>query len=353
MNPSVLIVYVQLGSNPSPTLGHYAKINSRSIFGAKNVLITDNPAHAVDFPGDVIPYSGEGCLPGFIKYNKSNKAYSNIAGGYWRFTMERLFALTILEERYSEDCPVLHIESDVMLLLDIATLQTVKANIRITSIPRYSLTDGIASILFSPSTKQLAQDLLRLDSVLAENLSVSSDMALLGLGLEYGVLGELPSHPKDGLIIENKGDQSSTLIVFDGLAYGQYLFGQDPVHTSNRVISGHLNPHFQLNLSETSWKVSHRENLRRPSFSWENKNCEVVSIHMHSKIRVDPSISDMWEKVIDEANGLTERTAGPLVEDLIHSIPSSYIDRIRMIRRRGLMHSIGNRIDRELRKMFN
>jgi hypothetical protein len=353
MIPSVLIVYVQLGNNPSPTLRHYAEINSRLMPDAKSVLITDNSSHAVDFPGDVISYSGQGCLPGFTKYNKNNKAYSNIAGGYWRFTMERLFALTILQERYGDVCPVIHVESDVMLLLDAATLQTIKDNIKITSVPRYSSTDGIASILFSPSIKQLKEDLLRLDSVLEENLFVSSDMALLGLGLEHGVLGELPSHPKDGLIMKAEDDESSTLIVFDGAAYGQYLFGQDPVHTSNRVISGFQNPHFQLSLSETSWRVKQREKLRRPSFVWENKTYEVVSIHMHSKIRVDPTISEMWENAINEANGLSVRATGPLIEDFIHSIPSSYIDRIRMIRRRGLVQSIRNRIDRELRKIFS
>ena len=352
MNPSVLIVYVQLGGNPSPTLRHYAEMNSRSIPDAKNILITDNPSRHVDFPGDVVLYIVDKRLFGFAEYTKSNRAYSNIAGGYWRFTMERLFALKILEEHYGTDCPVIHVESDVMLLLDVTTLQSIKQQINITSVPRYSLSDGIASILFAPSTRKLAQDLLKLDSILSENLYVTSDMALLGLGLEKGVIGELPSHPRNALIAEAVDNQSSANIVFDGLAYGQYLFGQDPVHTSNRVISGHLNPYFQMNLSQVHWHLKRKANLHRPSFSWENQIYEVVNIHMHSKLLIDPSDSSMWEKTLNEANGFIERTAGPVVEDLIHTIPSRYIDRIRLIRRRGMRQSIYNRIIRESRKMF-
>jgi hypothetical protein len=352
MNPSVLIVYVQLGGNPSPTLQHYSKINSRSIPDSKSVLITDNPTEHSDFPGDVIPYTGEMSLPGFHTYTKSNQAYSNVAGGYWRFTMERLFALKILDEQYAEDCPILHLESDVLLLLDSTTLEKIKQKIMITSVPRYSSSDGIASILFAPSIRQLVQDLIKLDSMLMENLDVSSDMELLGLGLEHGVFGELPSHPRDALTVDVGDDQSTIRVVFDGAAYGQYLFGQDPVHTSNRVISGYLNPHFGVNLSQAHWSVKGRKDLQRPSFSWENRVYEVVNIHMHSKLLVDPCSSLMWDNILGEANGLSIRTAGPVVEDLIHTIPSSYIDRIRLIRRRGLKQSIYNRIVRALRKIY-
>lgn len=353
MNPTVLIVYVQLGGNPAPTLQHYAKINSRLIPNAKSVLITDNPARHVDFSGDVIPYVEDKHLSGFTEYTNSNRAYTNIAGGYWRFTMERLFALKILEEHYATDCPVLHLESDVLLLLDNVALQRIIQSFKVTSVPRYSLSDGIASILFAPSTRQLVQDLLKLDSILLENLSVTSDMALLGLGLEKGVIGELPSHPKDALILGAEVNESSTRIVFDGLAYGQYLFGQDPVHTSNRVVSGYLNPCFQLDLSQVFWQVELNTDLRRPSFLWEDQIYEVVNIHMHSKLLVDPSDSIMWEETLNEANGVTERVVGPLVEDLIHTIPSSYIDRIRLIKRRGLRKSIYYRIIRESRKLFS
>lgn len=351
MNPSVLIVYVQLGGNPSPTLRHYSKINSRSMPNSKSVLITDDPTEHIDFPGDVISYSGESSFPGFIEYTKNNRAYSNVAGGYWRFTMERLFALKILAKEYALECPILHVESDVLLLLDNATLEKMKQEIKITSVPRYSSSDGIASILFAPSISQMVQDLLKLDSILAENLNVSSDMELLGLGLEQSAFGELPSQPRDALSVNASEDQSTVHVVFDGAAYGQYLFGQDPVHTSNRVISGYLNPHFRLNLSQAHWSLAKRGNLQRPSFSWENRVYEVLNIHMHSKLIVDPSSSSMWDNILDEANGLSIRTTGPLVEDLIHTIPSSYIDRFRLIRRRGIVQSIYNRIIRELRKI--
>jgi hypothetical protein len=351
MNPSVLIVYVHLGANPSPTLLHYSKINASSIPESKSVLITDKPTEHIHFPGDVIPYFGVENLPGFIEYTKKNRAYSNIAGGYWRYTLERLFALKILDGKYAEDCPVLHLESDVLLLLDSSTLEIVRQKYRITSIPRYSSSDGIASILFACSISQLVSDLVKIDSILEENLDISSDMELLGLGLEAEVLGELPSHPRDALIVDGKDDESKINIVFDGAAYGQYLFGQDPVHTENRVISGYQNPHFDVKLSQSKWNVKLIDDSYRPYFFWENRNYEVVNIHMHSKQLVDPSSHSTWNKILGEANGLSKRTAGPIVKDLIHTIPSSYIDRIRLIRRRGLKRSLCDRVIRGLRKI--
>lgn len=351
MNPSVLIVYVQLGDNPSPTLQHYPKLNSRLIPDAKNVLITDNPKEHIDFPGDVVCYPGESTFPGFNEYAGHNRAYSSIAGGYWRFTMERLFALNVLEEHYLEDCPVLHIESDVMLLLDRATLETMTQKFSVTSVPRYSSSDGIASILFSTSVSQLSEDLLKLDALLADNLNVSSDMALLGLALDYGVFDELPSHPDNALIVNGSEDQSIAHIVFDGAAYGQYLFGRDPIHTSNRVVSGYLNPCFQLNLSKVSWSTKPTKDVSRPSFFWDDHMCEVVNVHMHSKLLVDPSSSHMWNKILDEANGLRARFVGPIVDDLIHTIPGSYIDRIRLMKRRGLKQSVFNRVARLISKI--
>jgi hypothetical protein len=352
MYPSVLITYVQLGDNPSPTLEHYAGLNSMAILNSKNVLITDKPTKYENFPGEIILYRGEPELPGFRKYLNHNRAYSNIAGGYWRFTMERLFALNVLKEIYPNEYPVLHVESDVLLLLNGSILEKMKNVFLKTSIPRYSTSDGIASVLFAPSVGQLSRDLLKLDAILGDNLDSSSDMALLGLGLREGVLGELPSHPRNALVVQSERDEQTRYIVFDGLAYGQYLFGQDPVHTGNRVISGYQNPCFDLDLSQVNWEITKSIETCTPMFIWEDKAIDVVNIHMHSKILIEPTKNNFWEHVLDEANGKVDRTVGPFVQDMIHTIKSSPLDRLRIVRRRGFVNSIKRGLRHRASKLF-
>ena len=350
MEKSVLLVYVQLGANPSPTLLHYAGVNAHSLKNAKNVLITNDSKRYVEFPGDIIEYQNKNEWPGFDRYTEFNLAYSNIAGGYWRFTMERLFALGVLNDHYSKDLSVLHVESDVMLILDENILDNLKSNFNRTSVPRYSDTDGIASILFSPSVKQLTSDLHELDLILSKNLRTRSDMSLLGLGLNNLILGELPTLPEDALSIGSDEDSPKTRIIFDGLAYGQYLFGQDPVHTSNRTISGFQNPKFPINLSELKWNISRigRKTIR-PAYEWGDNVYQLANLHMHSKREVDPTDLNQWKTCLAEANGEIARTPGEFVPDLIHTIRSSPKDRLRIMIRRGIVRSITKGVIRRIR----
>lgn len=341
MEKSVLLVYVQLGANPSPTLLHYAGVNTQNLMNVKNVLITNDSKRYIEFPGDVIDYQNDNNWPGFDRYADFNLAYSNIAGGYWRFTMERLFALGVLRDHYSNDMPVIHVESDVLLMLDDKILDNLIANFKKTSVPRYSENDGIASILFSPSIEQLISDLHELDLILSKNLRTQSDMSLLGLGLNNSVLGELPTLPGDSLSIGSDERPVKTNIVFDGAAYGQYLFGQDPVHSSNRTISGYQNPKFPLTLSELRWMVSGSGTQAiRPTYEWQGEVYELANIHMHSKREVDPTDLNQWETCLGEANGEIERLPGDFVPDLIHTIRSSLKDRLRIMLRRGIFRSI-------------
>lgn len=350
MKPNVLIVYVQLGNNPSPTLQHYAEINSRNFSNPLNILITDNPSKFLDFPGQVVRYNSKSIGPGFKKYIRFNKAYSNIAGGYWRYTMERLFSFNTLVRELPSDIPVIHIESDVLILFGDDVLNALAETYKISAIPRYSSTDGIASIMFSPSLKKLAMDLVELDSLLSRNLRTRSDMSLLGLGLKEGILAELPSTPESALTISTKDDLQDKKVVFDGLAYGQYLFGQDPVHTHNRRISGYLNKEFPVDLSVVKWHLDCESKIVNLKFSVAKSEYIIGNLHMHSKIKVDPLDAQMWRVCLGEANGELPRTQGPYVPDLIHTIKSSAIDRIRIIVRRGVFKSMKLRISGQYKR---
>lgn len=353
MYPSVLLVYVQLGRNPSPTLIHYAEENSKKISGSANILITDFPEQYVDFPGDILKYNQQEIKSGFRRYVQVNKAYSNIAGGYWRYTMERLFSLDQIVGHFPSDIPIIHLESDVILMLNDDVLEAIKSIITKTSVPRYSELDGIASILYSPCAKKLSDDLTALDSLLSMNINTRSDMSLLGLGLKMGIVGELPSTPEKSIEVYDSLMSCKRRFVFDGLAYGQYLFGQDPLHTSNRRISGFKNKEFPLDLSLCNWKWVSNSKLSTVNFNYAESEYSLANIHMHSKMKISIKDNEAWEICVKEANGEIARSHGPYVPDLIHTQKSSSIDRMRIMMQRGILKSLISGLRRRILGNYN
>jgi hypothetical protein len=197
-----------------------------------------------------------------------------------------------------------------------------------TSIPRYSGQDGIASILISHCYEQLRNDLVELDKLLLRNALLENDMVLLGRGLSRGILGELPSVPKDGLTIEPANQSGRQVVVFDGAAYGQYLFGRDPLHDSNRTVSGFVNPAFGLNPSEFEWGLVRTKLGNVPFFNVGDVQVRFANLHIHAKIEVDPYDDVAWTRFIAEANGEVQRSPGPYVPDQIHARKSRFVDRV-------------------------
>jgi hypothetical protein len=336
----IAIIFVHLGRNPSPTLNHYARIAFDLIPNASLVLITDIPSLHPNFPGRVVEFDRAKLPRGFQNYIRKTKAYNNVAGGYWRYTIERLFALLQLPEEITHDSAVIHFESDVMSFLNSETIAFMKIRNKKTAVVRYSTTDAIASLLFSPSVPQLYADLAALDDLLAKSIKIQSDMELLGLALTKGILGELPSKPvEDWLLPIRFPGEHQRYLVFDGLAFGQYLFGQDPLHTNNRSISGFQNSKFDVQLNSMQWKLlKDLEIVGTPVVSCSSQTYELVigAIHIHSKRRIEPYDWAQWQIVMDEANGLLQRSFGEYSEDVIHSRKVSTRDRIRMARKRGI-----------------
>ena len=342
----IAIIFIHLGLNPSPTLNHYAGIAFDLIPNASLVLITDIPSLHPNFPGRVVEFDRAKLPRGFQRYIRKTKAYNNIAGGYWRYTIERLFALLQLPDEITHDSAVIHFESDVMSFLNSETIEFMKIRNEKTAVVRYSTTDGIASLLFSPSVSQLYEDLTTLDDLLGKAIKIQSDMELLGLALTKGILGELPSKPvEDWLLPIRFPGEPKRYLVFDGLAFGQYLFGQDPLHTNNRSISGFQNPKFDVQLNSMQWKLlKDLEIVGTPVVSCSNQTYELVigAIHIHSKRKIQPNDWNQWQIVLGEANGKLVRSFGEYSEDVIHSRKVSTKDRIRMARKRGIIKSSRN-----------
>jgi len=357
-----LIVYVLLGGNPAPTFLPFSNLAKQYLPDSTLVLITDNPDRWSDFKGFIIPYEitdRHWVIKNLVKRFPERE---QIAGGYWIYAVERLFALRKLVDYFPIDSTLLHFESDVYACINNQILQEIRIRSLCTAVPRYSPTEGIASFLFSPSLQQLSDDLEELAQVLFSSKAWIGDMRLLGIGLDKGIIQELPSHPDSAWTVMETVKQSSNPlnIIFDGLAIGQYLFGQDPLHANGYRISGHLNPYYLFDLEESQWKISTYADFALPHLSLSHNTADffICNIHVHSKeiIGLIQENSIRWKRVIDEANQAVGREMSSFVPDIIHSQPISIINRIRLARRNGLLRTVlrlALRICRQARKRIS
>ena len=336
---SPAIVYVLLGKNPAPTLYHFAQAAQVRSPESEVLLITDNPETHFEFPGTVINYVRDSEFETLAILYGQFKERLELSGGYWIYTLERLFALSQLS-KYDVKAPIIHLESDVLLSTTPEHIKKLAQVCNLTSVPRYSSDMGIASFLYSPSVNQLTSDLSLLSKILLEHMTHNknflTDMQLLGLGLNMSLLQELPTLPNDAWILES-GEKNRKL-VFDGLAYGECVVGQDRRHQEGMPISGHQNEYFREEIKNFRWSVRPQDHLLfTVGYEWSQSQIEIANIHVHSKEVVEnPSTeSPRWQRVIDEANGLCVRAISGPFPDIIHSRKVKFSNQLRLSRQSG------------------
>lgn len=340
---SPLIVYVHLGSNPSPTLIHFAAISQRELLQAKSVLITNTPESWQDFPGVVIDSTQFPRNDSITRLVKRFPEREQISGSYWVYTLERIFALEILNNFYPSETPILHIESDCYSLIDSQIYDELLFRCNRVAVPRYSDTQGIASVLFAPTISSLMNALSEFEVILDNSKIWLGDMTLLGIGLNSGLLNELPTRLADGwdsAIADNVDMQQK--IIFDGLAIGQYLLGRDPFHTGGYAVAGHINEYFLDQIEEWSWSIATTTRKQKSCLFADNdkKRYRIANIHVHSKILVPPLNREdlVWKSIVDTANGIIQPVPQLMPDHGIHSGRISIINKFRFARRNGLMH---------------
>ena len=344
---AITICYVHLGENPAPTLISFAQIAREQVPEAEFVLITNRPKEWRLFPGELIEYDQRDRSRSFSSYIRRNRELEKIAGGYWAFTMERLFALQKMSN--STKLPILHFESDVFPLLRDEVLMELEKRIRKVAFPRISKTTGIASLLYSPNMEKTNTFLDKLQELLSKDFKIRNDMALLGMALNQGLAEELPTLPDQAWKFESKNGIRN--IVFDGAALGQYLFGLDPYHTNNVRISGFQHPDFALDLKTTTWKLNLEDSIRGGlSFSVKAESYFPANLHIHSKEVIGPFTKDLkrWEQAILEAHRIIPRVSSEEILNLIHTKPVSMLNRLRIARKRGLKSAALSYLKRRL-----
>jgi hypothetical protein len=346
---SAYLVYVHLGQNPSPTLLEFSFQAQSILPGSKLMLVTDHPENWQAFPGEVITYKSEKDFKGLSRFKKNHKELNSIANGYWVFTLQRLFALTNILKFVDDDTPIIHFESDVQSFITQPILELMQNELKSVHVPRFSNDAGIASTIFFRNKLQLENMLANSDDALIVDLEIKSDMELLGKLLNSGKVEELDSGrssyfgPKI-LYFEYE-------VVFDGAGIGQYLFGQDPLHTNNRRISGFQNPDHTVNFANAEWGIDTLSGFDYVVFKYRGVKYLVASMHIHSKALLPQVSGDskIWNRSIGEANGTLARAIGDFVPDLIHSQKISLVNRLRIARKNGLLQTLQRKLRANLK----
>jgi hypothetical protein len=323
----------------------FAQHSASSIQDSVNILLTDQPQLWLDFPGELVDISNHTLSESYIEFEQQNRELRKVAGGYWLNTLKRLFVLDALLISPYKWIDMVHYESDVYPLLTPETLECMRQNITTTGVPRFSTERGIASLLYIKNRESLIDFIESISVILTEEKSIKDDMELLGLALNKGMVEELPTIPEDSWKWKGRN------YVFDGAAYGQYLFGQDPFHTNGKIISGYQNPDFPVDLTKGKWGIK-ETTANRPSinFTYADREYEIANLHVHSKIALR-SISKndrQWSKYIQEANGETPRIAITISETSVHSERIPLQSRFLIAKKKGLIRSIKRKVQNYL-----
>ena len=335
------IVYVQLGKNPAKTLSLFALQAKRTLTDSEIYLLADYPEMWPDFPGHVVDVSQRIDSAGFLRFRKQNKELERIAGGYWLNTLKRLFVLEAMQDFSSDWEDLLHFESDVFSFLSKEIVECLRANANSVGIPRFSENRGIASVLYVRNPLALKRLVADLTETLETGLVIRDDMELLGIMLARDLVSQLPSLPAEAWTWQGKK------YVFDGAAYGQYLFGQDPFHTQGSVISGFQNPHFNFDLSSVNWELNNdASGITQLDFKSEEETWSLANLHVHSKILLpSPSLNEaIWKKYLLEANNQIPRIPVLASETSPHSKRIDIRTRLQIAIKKGLFKVILKKI---------
>ena len=295
-----IIVFVHLGKNVAPTLNLFAQQAQECYSNASVILLTDEVSNHTHFPGKVIEVDTTGL---FSDLKSDDRKLHKRMGGYWLHTLNRLFVLKNLASHFPKDTRVIHLESDVLLLINNRMGEAIWDQFKGVGVPRYSNNSGIASILIASDLEQLEEALISLEVIAKNSNEELNDMHLLGKGLNEYVLKDLNAEHISYFDSEKESDFE---IYFDGSAAGQYLFGVDKSHAFGHVKSGYLQINSPINFTEGVWlrpKWQGKSELIL-DYMHINKVFRIANLHVHSKLRIISSEtnSNFWNDVITKAN---------------------------------------------------
>lgn len=204
--------------------------------------------------------------------------------GFWRFTVERLFALEIFHREYPNE-GLLHIESDVLILPAFPFDELENREKLIWT--KYNLTHDVSALLFSPNHEKSKWLVSEIESALnAEHLL--TDMTVLSKIRR--------SYPNNVDSFPNVTDALNQRLnaAYDSAAIGMWLCGRDPrnhyglqkIHLNDEFTNGSID----FNPASFEYKYSPVFGLK---VEYHSQEIALHCLHIHSK---DLQLfSETWE----------------------------------------------------------
>lgn len=208
--------------------------------------------------------------------------------GFWRYSLERLFALTAFHSEHP-NTSVIHIESDI-LLFDDFPWGNFYGLPNLMWMP-FNLERDVASIIYSPSANRSEWLEWQMLNLLKEDPGLS-DMTLLRKiavinrdHVEYFPMAESEDSPilQEWTDLEYRKRVTSSYPLFDGVmdgaTLGMWLTGQDPRNNKGSTIRYKSIPESAINTELLKGKMVATN--RGLSIG----NARVLNLHIHSKDR--------------------------------------------------------------------
>ena len=314
------VVYVHIGGNPAPhlvdTIGHTRRVSpSTPIFVvlSRNTTMAEAVAGkntAIVYSDALRPTAAHQTYIGSVRRRLGKKR------GFWRFTTERFFLLEELMAQHSLTS-LLHLESDNVIFFDV---EAIAADLR--ELYRGMATPFLNDELCVPGVVYIgdASVLSDLNAYIAQSVTEEAiarrkwyrprffsrvrmgiklhDMKLLADFRRQDAgdrLKLLPMVPTGYEMADGRaGRQDCRLpfsqgferlqMIFDGAAFGQYLYGLDPNHHDATGSIGMVDPQGCIRATDFGFdELDIGKRDAQPFLTYRGAKIRLASLHNHSK----------------------------------------------------------------------
>jgi hypothetical protein len=284
----IKLVFIHLGNKPPAYLWTNLK-RCHSLFNDVQVVFISDSFKAMEYARALNVstwcYRGNKELERVFDSMSSDRTFRK---GFWRYSLERLFALTAFHSEH-QDSSVIHIESDILLFDDFPWDNFY--GLRNLMWMPFNLERDVASIIYSPSanrSKWLERQML---NSLKEDPDLSDMMLLRKIAeinhdhVEYFPMAESEDSPilQEWTDLEYRKRVTSSYPLFDGVmdgaTIGMWLTGQDPRNNKGSTIRYKNVPESAVNTELLKGKVV------ATNSGVSIGHTRVLNLHIHSKNR--------------------------------------------------------------------
>ena len=286
--PKIKLVFIHLGNKPPAYLWVNLK-RCRDLFDDVQVVLISDSLKALKKASamnvSTWRYKGNEGLEQIFDSMSSDKGFRK---GFWRFSLERLFALTAFHSEH-QGTSVIHVESDILLFDDFPWDKFEDLH-NLMWMP-FNLERDVASIIYSPSVEQSVWLERQMINFLKEDPKLTDMTLLRKIGelnrehVEYFPMAESEDSPllRIWTDLEYRKRVTSTYLLFngvmDGATIGMWLTGQDPRNNKGNTFRYKDVPESALNTEFLKGQVVSAET---GVFIGEIR---VLNLHIHSKNR--------------------------------------------------------------------